>query len=149
MAKHTGEVQLELAEREEEVLLKCVSRKLYKEIMRNHEFPYDSSKKTQDKRKIYTRTTGKWHLKQHGAAYYGSRKVIGPNYRGPTPQTRQNVISLIWSMKKAYGPDKSRIFDYAEIVLDQSSFFEVYPTDHEIDKAMDECIDEWWARNYA
>jgi hypothetical protein len=146
MSEHTGKVTIELPPREEQFILEFVAKYLYRELKNAPDFPYDESRKTRDPRKIYTRTTGKWHLKAHGAAYVGERKIIGPFYKGAKPSGARNEIIFVWSMKKAYGEGYSLIFDYAEINLEE--FFEVYPTRHDIETAIDLAVDDWWNRNY-
>lgn len=142
-------VQLELSKNEERYILECTARELYKALMDTPEFPFDESPQTKDKRKIYTETTHKWHMKQHGAAFVGSKLVVGPNYKGEPLSNPRDVIELIWSMKKRYGPDKEKVIDYAEVVFAEQQFFETYPTIHDIDLALDKCIEKWWDSKYS
>lgn len=149
---HAARFTWEFPPREEKWLMEYVANKIYDKMMSNTDFPYDATMNpytgkpnTKDPRKVYTKRTGKWHLKEHGAAFVGGRKIRGANYMGPVPHVKKNVATWIWSMKKRYGKSKEKEIDYASY----QDYIDVYPTYHQIEDAVDEALDDWWNRNYA
>lgn len=148
----TEKVGFEFPKREERWLMEYVASKLYKQMIASGSgFPYDNTlneftgkPNTEDPRKKWG-GSGRWHLREHGAAFLGGRQIEGNDYQGPTPHTRKNVVTWIWSMEKIYGKNKEKEIDYASY----QDYAAVYPTYHDIEDAIDEALDDWWRRNYA
>ena len=128
-----------------------IAQKMYDHMTDWHSFPWDSNKKrSQDKRKIFMESTGRWHLQHFGGAFVGRRKIAGQFYSGKQPgsTTAYDKISVRFSNPKAAGEKARRtrsfrgqkVFDYAEFVLPQDMIAE---TGFNLDAAITEALEEW------
>jgi hypothetical protein len=137
-----------------------IAEKAFKHLLDWDQFPWDDDeKRTNDKRKIFLKSTGEPHLKIHGAAFVGGRKIAGSIYGGSRPGSNtlgafySDKIELRYSNPKTVGEKANfyqffkgqKVFDYAEYVLkdkkeegdilDQSGF--------NFDAALSEALNEW------
>lgn len=158
MTDHAAKtLNIRLEGRKKKQFLRNVAGYLYHSITSAAGFPYDEDEsRSRDRRKIFG---SPFHLVDRGAAFVGSDKVLGPNYQGEVPMTRENVIQIRFSNPKIAGENATvytssggrKVFDYAEYVLDKSGDGMLrgiggFDLESEIDNAVEHGLDRFWSR---